>query len=84
MEINPVEYKLTGGEFKLLQYLKSQVEAESVADIAAKCGLSDRHVRKAANMLEAFSVIKIERAGIIGQKKVNKYYLEDVENWRIQ
>lgn len=81
--INPVELKLKGNEFKLLQFLKTIDHEISYRQLSENLHISDRQLRDLVRVLHGFYIIEIEKV-----KKnpyiVNKYIINPYEKWTLQ
>lgn len=77
--INEIEYKLSGNEFKLLQFLKVNQGTNSLKTIQEKIGTTSRNLQRQVNVLHGLYIIEIE-----DDKGTNSYIVNDVEKWRIQ
>jgi DNA-binding MarR family transcriptional regulator len=85
--IDPIEYKLTGNEFKIVQYLK-QFDSKQItaSEMSKEVGMTSRSIRRIVSDLEHFKVIKINRfPPEKGERSTmaNEYKLNDKKEWRI-
>ena len=84
--IDPVEYRLGGSEFKLLQYFKDNPKVTATKlELSKVLKLSDRSIYKAASNLQYLNIITIEKYyNNGGQNRPNIYTLLDKNEWRLQ
>lgn len=76
---NPIEYKLTGNEFKLLQLLKTIKEPISYNELSKKTNINDRSLRNIVRVLHGMYIIEKEIV-----KGKNKYTINSYEKWLLQ
>ena len=77
--INPIEYKLTGNEFKFLQFLKTIDEPISYRELSQALDISEKGLRNIVRVLHGLYVI--EKDNSTGK---NKYTINNYNNWIIQ
>lgn len=77
--INPIEYKLQGNDFKLLQFLKTTNKPITNRELCNALNVSDRTIRDCVKVLKEHEIITIKKA-----KTTNHYFINDLALWNIK
>ena len=78
--INSTEYKLSGNEFKVLQFLKTHKDNISLSELSSNVNMSARSLQTHLRVLHGFYIIEKENDSDSG---VNKYTVNELEEWRL-
>lgn len=77
--INPIEYKLQGNDFKLLQFLKTVNNPISNIELSNALEISERTIRSCVKVLREHNIIKTTRVNLTYQ-----YFINDLALWDIK
>lgn len=77
--INPIEYKLQGNDFKLLQFLKTVNNPISNVELSNALEISERTIRNCVKVLREHNIIKTTRVNLTYQ-----YFINDLALWDIK
>ena len=77
--INPIEYKLQGNDFKLLQFLKTVNNPISNRELSNALEISERTIRSCVKVLKEHEIITIKKV-----ETTNQYFINDLALWHIK
>lgn len=75
-----LEYKLSGNEFKLLQFLKTVSRPITLSEISRTINVNDRTLKDLINSLKSTNVLTVHKVKGINQYNINDYFLWNLEN----